>query len=68
MCYANALSVTPVEGEAHATHRVLRVIKNRFGSASEVAVLEMTSAGFHEVDNPSMLFVRPYAGNDQKVR
>jgi DNA repair protein RadA/Sms len=45
------------EGERHATYRVLRAVKNRFGSTNEIGVFEMTGAGLREVANPSALFL-----------
>ena len=45
------------EGERHATYRVLRAVKNRFGSTNEIGVFEMTGAGLAEVPNPSAVFL-----------
>ncbi|HSE95793.1 MAG TPA: DNA repair protein RadA [Methylomirabilota bacterium] len=45
------------EGERHATYRVLRAVKNRFGSTNEIGVFEMTDRGLVEVANPSALFL-----------
>ena len=47
--------VLQFEGENRGAYRVLRSIKNRFGSTSELAVFEMTGAGLREVANPSEL-------------
>lgn len=49
------------EGERHVSFRVLRGVKNRFGSTNEIGVFEMTDKGLQEVDNPSemMLSGRP---------
>ena len=49
------------EGENHASYRVLRAVKNRFGSTNEIGVFEMMDDGLHEVPNPSefMLSGRP---------
>jgi len=41
------------EGERHATYRILRSVKNRFGSTNEIGVFEMCSEGLREVKNPS---------------
>lgn len=41
------------EGERHATYRILRGVKNRFGSTNEIGVFEMTESGLSEVPNPS---------------
>lgn len=49
------------EGERHASYRILRGVKNRFGSTNEMGVFEMREDGLHEVENPSeyMLSGRP---------
>lgn len=49
------------EGEAQSPYRVLRGVKNRFGSTNEIGVFEMTQDGLREVLNPSeyMLLGRP---------
>ncbi len=49
------------EGDRHASYRLLRAVKNRFGSTNEVGVFEMRSEGLTEVENPSefMLNGRP---------
>ena len=45
------------EGERYTSYRVIRSMKNRFGSTNELGVFEMTGAGLIEVDNPSELFL-----------
>jgi DNA repair protein RadA/Sms len=45
------------EGERNSHFRILRAIKNRFGSVGEIGVFEMTSAGLAEVTNPSSVFI-----------
>ncbi len=45
------------EGEKHNVFRVLRAVKNRFGSTNEIGIFEMTSLGLEEVRNPSALFI-----------
>ncbi len=45
------------EGERYTSHRLLRTIKNRFGSTHELGVFEMTSHGLREVSNPSEIFL-----------
>lgn len=45
------------EGERYSTYRVLRAIKNRFGSTNELGVFEMTALGLREVKNPSEIFL-----------
>ena len=49
------------EGDRHASYRILRGVKNRFGSTNEIGVFEMRSEGLVEVANPSeyMLNGRP---------
>lgn len=45
------------EGERHHTYRILRAVKNRFGSTNEIGVFEMKEAGLEEVLNPSEIFL-----------
>lgn len=45
------------EGERHHTYRILRTVKNRFGSTNEIGIFEMKEDGLIEVDNPSELFL-----------
>lgn len=49
------------EGDRHASYRILRGVKNRFGSTNEIGVFEMQQTGLREVENPSefMLEGRP---------
>jgi DNA repair protein RadA/Sms len=55
-------TVLAFEGERGHSFRALRAQKNRFGSATEVGIFEMTSDGMREVPNPSALFLaeRPH--------
>ena len=46
-----------LEGEPFSAYRVLRCVKNRFGSTNEVGVFEMKGQGLIEVDNPSLAFL-----------
>ncbi len=41
------------EGDRHASYRILRAVKNRFGSTNEIGVFEMRGTGLEEVKNPS---------------
>lgn len=41
------------EGDRHASYRILRGVKNRFGSTNEIGVFEMRQSGLVEVENPS---------------
>ena len=49
--------VLQFEGDDRGTYRLLRSIKNRFGSTSELAVFEMTGKGLREVSNPSEMLI-----------
>jgi DNA repair protein RadA/Sms len=51
--------VLQFEGDRYRAHRVLRAVKNRFGSTNELGVFEMTSAGLVGVEDPSLVFGRP---------
>ena len=48
------------EGEPFSSYRVLRSVKNRFGSTHEVGVFEMSDSGLVEVSNPSEVFLSAY--------
>ncbi|MFH1731166.1 MAG: DNA repair protein RadA [Planctomycetota bacterium] len=50
------------EGDLYHAYRVLRAVKNRFGSTNEIGVFEMRSDGLREVTNPSKLFISGYGG------
>lgn len=45
------------EGERHHTYRILRAVKNRFGSTNEMGIFEMKEQGLREVLNPSEIFL-----------
>ena len=45
------------EGERNPSYRILRAIKNRFGSTNEIGVFEMTETGLTEVENPSAMML-----------
>lgn len=45
------------EGEKNLTYRVLRAVKNRFGSTNEIGVFEMYDKGLREVENPSAMLI-----------
>lgn len=45
------------EGERHLSYRILRAVKNRYGSTNEIGVFEMTDNGLKEVPNPSMMLI-----------
>lgn len=50
------------EGERHQSYRLLRAVKNRFGSTNEIGVFEMNDSGLAEVENPSQMLLsgRPH--------
>ncbi|MFN8568321.1 MAG: DNA repair protein RadA [Kouleothrix sp.] len=50
-------AVLYLEGDRFHQYRLLRGVKNRFGSTDEVGVFEMTQAGMREVPNPSQVFL-----------
>ena len=54
--------VLQFEGDRYHEHRILRAVKNRFGSTNELGVFEMTGAGLIGVPDPSELFGRTHAG------
>src|SRR5215467_2137818 len=54
--------VLQFEGDRYRAHRVLRAVKNRFGSTNEIGVFEMTGAGLVGVADPSALFGRSEPG------
>jgi DNA repair protein RadA/Sms len=45
------------EGERHYSYRILRAVKNRFGSTNEIGVFDMTGEGLTAVDNPSAMLL-----------
>jgi len=50
-------TVLQFEGDHHHTYRILRTIKNRFGSTSELGIYEMRGTGLHQISNPSELLL-----------
>mgnify|MGYP002588483987 CR=1 FL=1 len=46
------------EGDRHASYRILRAVKNRFGSTNEIGVFEMRQSGLVEAENPSEYMLR----------
>jgi len=54
--------VLQFEGDRYHEHRILRAVKNRFGSTNELGVFEMTGTGLVGVPDPSALFGRTEAG------
>jgi DNA repair protein RadA/Sms len=47
-----------IEGERHQHLRIIRGLKNRFGSTNEIAIMEMTEHGLEELSNPSEIFLQ----------
>lgn len=45
------------EGDRHSSYRLLRCVKNRYGSTNEIGVFEMGDSGLVEVENPSMMLL-----------
>lgn len=57
------------EGDRHHAYRILRAVKNRFGSTNEIGVFEMRATGLLEVTNPSEIFLseRNYGASGSAV-
>lgn len=51
------------EGDRNQSYRILRAIKNRFGSTNEIGVFEMSDSGLREVENPSAMLLSGRAKN-----
>lgn len=50
-------TVLQFEGDRHYVYRIIRTLKNRFGSTSEIGIYEMESGGMKEVKNPSEILI-----------
>lgn len=50
-------AVLSFEGERNQSYRIVRAVKNRYGSTNEIGVFEMTDTGLTEVDNPSEMLL-----------
>jgi DNA repair protein RadA/Sms len=48
------------EGDNNYVYRILRPVKNRFGSTSEIGIFEMVESGLREVNNPSEMFINQH--------
>lgn len=55
-------AVLQFEGDSKYMYRILRAIKNRFGSTNEIGIYEMCRRGLREVTNPSEILVTPHNG------
>ena len=51
------------EGDRHLSFRILRAVKNRFGSTNEIGIFEMRDSGLVEVSNPSEMMLSGRSGN-----
>lgn len=56
------------EGDRHASYRILRGVKNRFGSTNEIGVFEMRQEGLCEVKNPSEFMLNGKPEGGQRLR
>lgn len=52
-------TVLQFEGDRHHVYRLLRALKNRFGSTADLGIYEMDGAGLREVENPSEVLISP---------
>ncbi len=50
-------AVLHFEGDKQMSYRILRAVKNRYGSTNEIGVFEMTDRGLTEVENPSLMLI-----------
>lgn len=57
------------EGDRHMSYRILRAVKNRYGSTNEIGVFEMCDVGLREVENPSQMLLsgRPVGASGSSV-
>lgn len=60
-------TVLQFEGEKTYSYRILRAVKNRFGSTNELGIFEMNENGLREVLNPSELFLAHRTGEDSGI-
>jgi DNA repair protein RadA/Sms len=56
-------TVLQFEGDRHHTYRILRTLKNRFGSTNELGIYEMVAEGMRPVSNPSEILITQKADN-----
>jgi len=56
-------TVLQFEGDRHLAYRILRTVKNRFGSTSEIGIYEMLGSGLREVSNPSEILISQKEGH-----
>ena len=60
-------TVIQFEGEKNYSYRILRALKNRFGSTNEIGIFEMGESGLKEVLNPSEVFLAQRTGDDSGI-
>ncbi len=60
-------AVLQFEGDRHLSYRMLRTVKNRFGSTSELGIYEMRENGLREVTNPSEILITQREGDTSGV-
>ncbi|KAK1311827.1 hypothetical protein QJS10_CPA07g00887 [Acorus calamus] len=58
-------AVLYMEGERYSSHRLLRSVKNRFGSTDELGVFEMSQIGLQAVSNPSEIFLSEHHSDSE---
>ena len=59
-------TVLYLEGERYFSYRILRGVKNRFGSTNEVGMFEMQNTGMEEITNPSSILISERDGNPSR--
>lgn len=60
-------TVLQFEGEKNYSYRILRALKNRFGSTNEIGIFEMSEQGLLEVTNPSQIFLSSIDRNESGI-
>jgi len=60
-------TVLQFEGEKNYSYRILRALKNRFGSTNEIGIFEMTDRGLNEVLNPSEIFLSGFNKDESGI-
>lgn len=60
-------TVLQFEGEKNYNYRILRALKNRFGSTNEIGIFEMTQDGLREIKNPSEIFLANRSNDESGI-
>ena len=60
-------TVLYLEGERYFSYRILRGVKNRFGSTNEIGMFEMQNEGLVEITNPSSILISEHDGNPPRI-